>query len=147
MTRELGGAAREGQAAPAEASHKLTDPDWTTDVETERRPGISAEISNAMVGLKKEFYGRGPTNARTFINDNYILCVLQGGLTRNEETLLAAGEETLVRSYRLRFQEVMADATTEAIERITERKVVGYHSQITFDPEHGFEIFVLDRPL
>ena len=147
MAAEDGRAAREGQAAPAQASHELTDRDWSSDVATERRPGISAEISNAMVGLKKQFYGRGPTNARTFINDNYILCVLQGGLTRNEETLLAAGEEHLVRAYRLRFQEVMADATTEAIERITDRKVVGYHSQITFKPEHGFEIFVLDRPL
>jgi uncharacterized protein YbcI len=133
--------------APAAASRELTDRDWTGDVRSERRPGIGAEISNAMVGLKKQFYGRGPTNARTYINDNYILCVLQGGLTRNEETLLAAGEEELVRSYRLRFQEVMSQATTDAVERITDRKVLGYHSQITFDPEHGFEIFVLDRPL
>jgi uncharacterized protein YbcI len=111
----------------------------------ERRPGLLAEISNAMVGLKKEFYGKGPTKAKTYINDNYVLCVLQGGLTRNEETLLAAGEEQLVREYRLRFQEAMADATTAAIEGLTGRKVLGYHSQIVFAPEYGFEIFVLDE--
>jgi uncharacterized protein YbcI len=40
----------------------------------------------------------------------------------------------------------MADATTEAIERLTGRRVIGYHSQIVFDPEHAFEIFVLDEP-
>ena len=107
---------------------------------------IRAALANAMVGLKKEFYGRGPTKAKTYINDNYVFCVLEGGLTRNEETLLAAGEADLVRSYRLRFQEVMAGPTTEAIERITGRKVIGYHSQIVFDPEYGFEIFVLDAP-
>src|SRR5829696_4581800 len=132
------------QAAPAKAASRLTDPDWTEGTETERRPGIVAEISNAMVGLKKEFYGKGPTKAKTYINDNYVLCVLQGGLTRNEETLLAAGEEHLVRQYRLRFQEVMAAPTTEAIERLTGRKVIGYHSQITFQPDYAFEIFVLD---
>jgi uncharacterized protein YbcI len=130
-----------------EASRELTDREWTSGVESERRPGLGAEISNAMVGLKKQFYGKGPTQARTYINDNYILCVLQGGLTRNEETLLAAGEEDLVRSYRLRFQEVVSEAATSAIERLTDRKVISYHSQITFDPEHAFEIFVLERPL
>jgi uncharacterized protein YbcI len=134
------------QAAPADAAARLTDPDWTAGVETERRPGLRADISNAMVGLKKEFYGKGPTKAKTYINDNYVLCVLQGGLTRNEETLLAAGEEMLVRQYRLRFQEAMADATTEAVERLTGRRVLGYHSQIVFNPEYGFEIFVLDAP-
>lgn len=134
------------QAAPPEAASRLTDPDWTTDVETERRPGLLSEISNAMVGLKKEFYGKGPTKAKTYINDNYVFCVLQGGITRNEETLIAAGQEMLVREYRLRFQEAMADATTEAIERLTGRKVMGYHSQIVFNPEHAFEIFVLDAP-
>ena len=134
------------QDSRAEAADRLTERDHTTDVEAERGPTINAQISNAMVGLKKEFYGRGPTKAKTYVNDNYVFCILEGGLTRNEETLLAAGEEKLVRDYRLRFQEVMAGPTTEAIERITGRKVVGYHSQIVFDPEFGFELFVLDAP-
>jgi uncharacterized protein YbcI len=130
----------------ADAVRRLTEPDHTQDVEAERGSSINAEISNAMVGLKKEYYGRGPTKAKTYINDNYVFCVLEGGLTRNEETLLAAGEAELVRAYRLRFQSVMTGPTTEAIEKITGRKVIGYHSQIVFDPEFGFEIFVLDGP-
>jgi uncharacterized protein YbcI len=104
------------------------------------------EISNAVVGLKKEFYGRGPSKARTYINDNYVFSVLEGGLTRNEETLLAAGEEELVRTYRLRFQAAMTKTVTEAIGQITGRKVLGYHSQIVFNPDRTFEIFVLDGP-
>jgi uncharacterized protein YbcI len=134
------------QATGPDAASRLTDPDWTRDAEGERGPGLRAEISNAMVGLKKGFYGKGPTKAKTYINDNYVLCVLQGGLTRNEETLLAAGHHDLVRQYRLKFQEAMAAPTIEAVERITGRKVVGYHSQVVFEPEHGFEIFVLDAP-
>src|SRR4051794_4334434 len=138
--------AEEDQAVPAAAASQLTDPDWTSDVQSERRPGLFADISNAMVGLKKGFYGKGPTKAKTYINDNYVFCAMQGGLTKNEETLLAAGQEDLVRQYRLRFQEAMADVTIEAIERLTGRTVIGYHSQIVFDPEHAFEIFVLDAP-
>src|SRR5918994_3512428 len=66
-------------------------------------------ISNALVAVKKQLYGKGPVKAKTYINDNYVFAVLEGGLTRNEETLLAAGEHRLVRDYRLRFQEVVAD--------------------------------------
>lgn len=125
-------------------SDELTEPDWRRGVATESGSSITAEVSNAMVGLKKKFYGRGPTGAKSFINDNYVFCVLDGGLTQNEKTLLDAGEETMVRSYRLRFQEVMAEPTTEAVERITGRKVVGYHSQIIFDPMISIEMFILD---
>jgi uncharacterized protein YbcI len=68
---------------------------------------------------------------------------MEGGLTRNEETLVEAGEEEAVRQYRLLFQRTMTKATTEAIEEITGREVIGYHSQITFRPTRSFEIFVL----
>ena len=40
----------------------------------------------------------------------------------------------------------MAEATTEAIERVTGRRVLAYHSQIVFNPEHAVEFFVLDSP-
>jgi len=102
------------RAAP---NAELTEPDWRRGVETESGSNITAEVSNAMVGLKKKFYGRGPDKAKSFINDHYVFCVLDGGLTQNEKTLLDAGEERLVRQYRLRFQEVMAEQSTEAVER------------------------------
>jgi uncharacterized protein YbcI len=131
-------------------AQRLTQPDWLEGVESTdrgRRQTIRSEISNAMVGLKKEFYGKGPTKAKTYLNDNYVFCVMEGGLTRNEETLIDRGHEDLVRTYRLRFQEAMEAPTVEAVERITNRAVVGYHSQIVFNPERAFEIFVLDRPV
>jgi uncharacterized protein YbcI len=108
--------------------------------------GMRAAISSTMVRLKKEFYGRGPTKAKTYFNDNYVFCVMEGGLTRNEETLLDAGQEDIVRDFRLNFQEVVTDVCTGAIEAITGRKVLTYHSQILFRPERIFEIFVLDAP-
>jgi uncharacterized protein YbcI len=129
---------------------RLTQPDWLASVESRdsgRRHSIRSEISNAMVGLKKDFYGKGPTKAKTFLNDNYVFCVMEGGLTRNEQTLIDRGHEDLVRTYRLRFQEAMEGPTVEAVQRITNRSVIGYHSQIVFNPERAFEIFVLDRPV
>jgi uncharacterized protein YbcI len=100
-----------------------------------------------MTGIKKRCYGKGPVKARTYLNDRYVFCALEGGLTKNEQTLLDAGEEDLVRTYRLGFQAVVKETATQSVEAITGRKVVGYHSQIVFDPPCAFEIFILDEPV
>jgi uncharacterized protein YbcI len=104
---------------------------------------LRAALANAMVGIKKQFYGRGPTAAKAWILDDYVFVVLEGGLTRNEETLLADGKEDLVRTYRLSFQETVGDRAMHAVAEITGREVLTYHSQIVFGPMRAFEIFVL----
>jgi len=105
---------------------------------------VRAALANAMVGMKKQYYGRGPTAAKAWLLDDYVFVAMEGGLTRNEETLLADGKEHLVRSYRLSFQETMTETTTAAVEEITGRKVLTYHSQIAFHPTRAFEIFLLE---
>ena len=110
----------------------------------ESEGSVRAALANAMVGMKKQFYGRGPTAAKAWILDDYVFVALEGGLTRNEETLLADGKEDLVRSYRLSFQETMTDVLTSAVTEITGRRVVTYHSQIVFNPTRTFEMFVLE---
>jgi uncharacterized protein YbcI len=106
---------------------------------------VRARVANAMVGLKKEHFGRGPTAAKAWMMDDYLFVAMEGGLTRNEETLLAAGREDVVRAYRLTFQEVVAATSIAAVEEITGREVANYHSQIVFHPTRAFEIFTL-RP-
>ena len=103
-------------------------------------------ISNALVGVMKQLYGKGPVKAKTYVNDNYVFSVMEGGLTRNEQTLIDAGEEHMVRAYRLRFQEAVAKQICEPVEEATGRKVLAYHSQIVFSPDRAIEIFVLDGP-
>jgi uncharacterized protein YbcI len=105
---------------------------------------LRTALANAMVGLKKQLYGRGPTAAKAWILDDYVFVVLEGGLTRNEETLLADGKEDLVREYRLSFQETVGATATSAVEELIGRRVLTYHSQIVFDPPRTFEIFVLE---
>ncbi len=104
---------------------------------------VLAAISNAMVQAKKRYYGKGPTKARTYVNDDVVLVVMEGGLTPNEETLLDAGHEDLVREYRLRFQETVASTLKADVARLLGRPVLSYHSQIVFRPTRVFEIFVL----
>jgi uncharacterized protein YbcI len=110
----------------------------------ESEGSVRAALANAMVGMKKQFYGRGPTAAKAWILDDYVFVALEGGLTRNEETMLADGKEDLVRTYRLSFQETMTSVVTQAVAEITGRRVLTYHSQIVFDPPRTFEVFVLE---
>ena len=105
---------------------------------------LRAALANAMVGMKKQYYGRGPTAAKAWLLDDYVFVALEGGLARNEETMLADGKEDDVRRYRLSFQETMGDTVMSAVAEITGRRVLTYHSQIVFDPVRTFEIFVLE---
>ena len=115
-------------------------------MEHEDRGSLRSAVSTAMVRRKAELYGKGPTRAKTFFNDDYVFVAMEGGLTANEEQMVAGGQEDMVRQYRLRFQEVTGDILCGDVEQITGRKVVGYHSQITFHPTRIFEIFYLDEP-
>src|SRR3954452_18476204 len=84
---------------------------------------VRAALANAMVGMKKQYYGRGPTAAKAWLLDDYAFVALEGGLTRNEETLLRDGKEDLVRAYRLAFEESMSKVTIGAVEEIVGRRV------------------------
>ena len=104
-----------------------------------------AAISASIVTIFAEYYGRGPTKAKTYSFDNYLITVLEDILTTVERTLVERGEEDLVRKVRLTFQEATAERFTSAVSEISGREVVGYHSQVTFHPSIGFEIFVLEE--
>lgn len=127
-------------------ARKLSDPETPHADDASPGGGMRGEISRSMVSIMKQYYGKGPTNARTFFNERYVFCVMEGGLTRSDETLLAAGQEELVRSYRLSFEGVITPVITRAVADITGRAVVGYHSQVILDPPHVIEIFILDEP-
>jgi uncharacterized protein YbcI len=104
----------------------------------------AAAISNAVVQIHAECYGRGPTKAKTYLFENYVFCVLEDILTTVERTLVNNGEEDLVRRVRLTFQTIEADRFKDAVAEAMGRKVLTYHSQVVFDPPMGFEIFVLE---
>jgi uncharacterized protein YbcI len=105
--------------------------------------GQLAEVSNSIVGIFRECYGRGPTKAKTYRFDNYVVVVLEDILTTVEETLVKNGEQDLVRRVRLTFQEAVSNRFIDAVQDVLRREVMTYHSQVTFDPPMGFEFFVL----
>ena len=106
-----------------------------------------AEVANELVRIKAQHYGKGPVQARAFQNDEILVCVMKGGATPVEETLIRGGEERLVREVRERFQDHLGDTFRDAVERVTGHRVVTYASQITFDPVYTVEVVVLGDPI
>ena len=99
-----------------------------------------------MVRTQKRFFGKGPTKAKSYMLDDFLLIVMRGGVTVAEQTMLASNREHLVRQFRQEFENEMGRHLVDMIEDLTGRKVVTYQSQIVFDPDIVFEIFVFENP-
>jgi uncharacterized protein YbcI len=111
------------------------------------RDSLPRAISNAMARIKREFYGKGPARARTYVFDRFLFAMLEDVLTTAETALKEGGRQELVRRQRLAFEDMMTATFTGEVQKLTGRQVVAYHSQIVFDPDMAIEIFVLDRPV
>lgn len=104
-----------------------------------------AAVTNGIVQLFSEYYGRGPTKAKSYVlDDRMVVCVLEDTMTTVEQTLVRNGHADMVRQVRLTFQEAMADQFKGVVEEAMGRRVAAYHSQLTMDPDIGFEFFVLE---
>ena len=109
---------------------------------------LLAAISNRIVAILREHYGRGPMKAKTYALDDLIVVVMRGsGFTALEKTIMDSGEPDRVVAMRHDFQRVMAKRFTDTIEELTGRNVVAFLSQAHVEPDITMEIFFIDGPL
>jgi uncharacterized protein YbcI len=107
------------------------------------RGDVLTEISDGIVALLKEFYGRGPTRTKSYYEDDLVVCLLRGGFTRVEQTLLEGGRGPAVIQQRMEFQELMRERFEAVIERATGRRVIGFMSGNQQHPDIMCEVFIL----
>lgn len=103
----------------------------------------SLEISNALSRLHKEYIGRGPTHARTTVDGDLVVCLLEGGYTRAEQTLEGDGKGDLVAAGRLGLQDAMRDAMIAVVEQTLGRTVFSFMSANDLRRNVQVEVFVL----
>ncbi len=103
---------------------------------------IVAVVSREIVGIYAEYYGRGPTKAKTLWREDVVTCILEDAFTRAERVLVDGGRFDQVRTNRQAFQDEIEPLLRETIERVTGRRVETCLSQINRDGVAG-EIFVL----
>jgi len=107
-------------------------------------PGsAAAAIARAIVQLLHEYTGRGPTRARTHIDEDLVTVVLQDTLTMGERSLVRDGKIELVLAMRKAFQDTMASKMVAAVEEHTGRRVHAFLSANNVEPDTAVECFVL----
>lgn len=113
-------------------------------LEERRRHGDElTAISDGLVALIKEFYGRGPTQTKSYYQDDLVVCVMRGGYTQVEQTLREGGRGSAVIQQRMEFQELMRERFEAVIEGATGRRVIGFMSGNQQEPDLMCEVFVL----
>jgi len=115
------------------------------DMRHETTPGeVMARISTGLVQLHSRYYGKGPTKAKTHLVNDTVICILRGGFTTVERTLIDQGNVDTVYNMRRSFQMVMEEQFTAIVQEATGRRVIAYMSQIHQDPDLAVEIFMLE---
>ncbi|HEY5144379.1 MAG TPA: Na-translocating system protein MpsC family protein [Solirubrobacteraceae bacterium] len=104
---------------------------------------VLTAISDGMVALLKEFYGRGPTRVKSYYADDLVVCLLRGGFSRVEQTLFEGGRGASVIQQRMDFQDLMRGRFEDVISRATGRRVIGFMSGNQQDPDMMCEVFIL----
>jgi uncharacterized protein YbcI len=90
---------------------------------------VLAQLSNEMVRLYKDQFGRGPTQARaSWCTDDILIVVLEDTLTPAERNLVRMGEHARLRETRLYFQYASVREFCEPVERLTGRTVRSFVS-------------------
>jgi uncharacterized protein YbcI len=107
---------------------------------------VLARLSDEMVRAKKQFFGKGPDQAKSYMLDDMLFVVMRGGLTTAEQTMLRFGRQNMVRQFRQLFENEMTELLTRLVEETTGRTVVNYQSQVMFDPDIIVEMFVFAEP-
>lgn len=119
--------------------------DETDEARQDRRGKELSELSNAMVRLYKELFGRGPTRTRSdYAGPDAVVCTLENSLTPAERALAALGEHQRLRDTRMYFQYATADRFIEVTEQILGRKVRGFVSGMDTENDIATELFYFE---
>jgi uncharacterized protein YbcI len=103
------------------------------------------EVTNAMVRLYKELFGRGPTKARSsYAGPDTLVATLEDSLTSAERNLIHLGEHHRVRETRTLFQHASEHVFVEAVEQITGRRVRAFVSGTDTREDLSSEVFYLE---
>jgi uncharacterized protein YbcI len=104
---------------------------------------VRSEIATRIVQLQSEYYGKGPTRARTYVMDDLVVVVLEETFTKAERTLVDRGEVEPIQQIRRRFHQQMADEFKAIIEQATGRSVRAFLSETNLEADLSVEVFLL----
>jgi uncharacterized protein YbcI len=103
---------------------------------------LVSQLSREIVQMHVRLYGRGPTKARSYLQADYAVCILEEIFTTAERTLIQAGSGDHVHETRRKFQDAVEDEFISIVERVTGRRVRTFLSQVNVEANLSLEFFV-----
>jgi len=115
----------------------------------QRRGELEARITEAMIKFEREFMGRGPTEARTYVFDDIVLVRMKGIITRAEHHLASADPtgrgRDLVKQSRTELLEKAKPIVIGLVEKEVGFKVISMHTDISVKAGERIILFTLER--
>jgi uncharacterized protein YbcI len=105
-----------------------------------------AEVTNALVQLQRDIYGRGPTSAKAVEGEGVLTVVMANARTAVEQTLIQAGQPDLVAEVRTVCEHAMRHAYISAVESATGRHVMAFDSEVDVESGVVTHTFSLSDP-
>ena len=116
--------------------HPVPDPTASED-------SPRAQLTREIVKLHKDFFGRGPIRAKTYLHEDSVLVLMYNGHTTSEQTQLEGGGRRTVAQTRVDMSESIRARFIEAVQRQTGREVVGFMSSSQQAPDLLSHVYVL----
>jgi uncharacterized protein YbcI len=112
---------------------------------TEAGGNVTTAISDQIVRLYLNFFGRGPTRTRSYVQPQFAVCVLRDILTTAERSLIAGGGEQEVEAGRRRINESIDAEYVGIIEREVGRPVLSHLARTSADADIAVHFFLFDE--
>jgi len=109
---------------------------------------MEAEFTQAIVQFEKEYFGRGPLDARTFFIRDMILVRLQGMLTPAEKKLAESIDgRSLVKETRRQLFESSRDLLSQIVGRVTHAQMISLHTDMSSRTGERIIVLTVDEDL
>jgi uncharacterized protein YbcI len=131
--------------SPESSSNGVTDAPALSKTREEAGNQPLAALSNELVRIYKDQFGRGPTKVRShYAGPDTIVCLLENTFTPAEKSLQGMGEHQRLREMRMFFQYASSGDFTAAVASTTGRRVRSFISGIDTNTDIACELFVLE---
>ena len=107
---------------------------------------VGGRLATEIVQRYRDRFGRGPTESRAHVGDQYALVILRNAQTEVERSLVRGGEVDSVELLRRKVRQMAADEFCAVTEEIVGRKVLAMLGDHNAVANTTVLVFLLERP-
>jgi uncharacterized protein YbcI len=123
-------------------------PDAPESTERPTKGQVESAVTKAITQFERDYLGRGPKEAKSFIVENLVVVRLQGILSPAEQQLShESGGVELIKQMRVRLIESSSETICDLVAEETGSEVVSMHTDISSRTGERLFVFSLEDDL